>query len=146
MKPYKEQISGLVEGDADILKIEITTDTLNPKDATYANNEYFDVTCNERLAVMLSFKIVDNNGNISMDQTAEALYVIVRKEPNASRWCTEIQNEYIRINTDATSATMKPNTGVVVNYVPDSMNMNKKVLQKNLGAPGSTPSSAGAKS
>ena len=79
---------------------------------------------------MFSAKIVDDNENISFDQTAEDL-LIVRKEPNANRWCTEIQNQYKHMNTDATSAATKPITDAVVNNVPDSQNMNKKTIQEN---------------
>ena len=48
VESYKGQIAGLVDGSADILMIENTTDTLNPKAAMYAVDEYLDQTSKER--------------------------------------------------------------------------------------------------
>ena len=48
MESYKGQIAGLVDGSADILMIENTTDTLNPNAAMYAVDEYLDQTSKER--------------------------------------------------------------------------------------------------
>lgn len=74
---YKEQISGLVDGGADILMLETIFDTLNAKAAIYAINSYFRETGKERLPLMISGTITDASGRTLSGQTLEAFYISV---------------------------------------------------------------------
>ncbi len=74
---YYEQISGLVDGGADILLVETIFDTLNAKAAIYAINKYFVETKKERLPVMISGTITDASGRTLSGQTLEAFYISV---------------------------------------------------------------------
>ncbi len=74
---YYEQISGLVDGGADILLVETIFDTLNAKAAIYAINKYFVETKKERLPVMISGTITDASGRTLSGQTLEAFYISI---------------------------------------------------------------------
>ena len=74
---YYEQISGLVDGGADILLVETIFDTLNAKAAIYAINKYFRDTKKEKLPVMISGTITDASGRTLSGQTLEAFYISV---------------------------------------------------------------------
>ncbi len=78
---YYEQVSGLIEGGADILLVETITDTLNAKSALLAIEEYFekhDVV----LPIMISGTIVDQSGRTLSGQTFEAFWYSISHIPN----------------------------------------------------------------
>lgn len=67
---YYEQISGLVDGGADVLLIETIFDTLNCKAALVAVSDYME---NNKISIpiMLSATITDNSGRTLSGQTPE---------------------------------------------------------------------------
>ncbi|RYE24365.1 MAG: 5-methyltetrahydrofolate--homocysteine methyltransferase [Sphingobacteriales bacterium] len=73
---YYEQISGLVDGEVDILLVETIFDTLNAKAAIYAISKYFRDHKIE-LPVMISGTITDASGRTLSGQTLEAFYISV---------------------------------------------------------------------
>ena len=80
---YYVQISGLIEGGADILLIETITDTLNCKAAIYAISEYYSKNKHaEPLPVMISGTIVDLSGRTLSGQTIEAFWISISHTPN----------------------------------------------------------------
>ncbi len=79
---YTEQISGLVDGGADIMLLETIFDTLNAKAAIYAINTYFQDTGKEKLPLMISGTITDASGRTLSGQTLEAFYIsVMHAEP-----------------------------------------------------------------
>jgi 5-methyltetrahydrofolate--homocysteine methyltransferase len=74
---YKEQISGLIDGGADIILIETIFDTLNAKAAGFATLEVFDEK-NLDLPIMISGTITDRSGRTLSGQTAEAFWYSMR--------------------------------------------------------------------
>jgi len=70
---YKEQVTGLVEGGADILMIETIFDTLNAKACAFAIQEYCEEN-NTRIPVMASGTITDASGRTLTGQTVDAFY------------------------------------------------------------------------
>lgn len=68
---YYEQISGLVDGGADVLLIETIFDTLNAKVAIAAIKQYEEVV-GRKLEIMISGTITDASGRTLSGQTAEA--------------------------------------------------------------------------
>lgn len=74
---YKEQISGLIDGGADIILIETIFDTLNAKAAGFATLEVFDEK-NLELPIMISGTITDRSGRTLSGQTAEAFWYSMR--------------------------------------------------------------------
>jgi len=79
---YKEQVSGLVDGGADILLMETIFDTLNAKAAIFAINDYFRETGKEKLPLMISGTITDASGRTLSGQTLEAFYIsVMHAEP-----------------------------------------------------------------
>jgi 5-methyltetrahydrofolate--homocysteine methyltransferase len=68
---YVEQVSGLIDGGADILLIETVFDTLNGKAALYAIEEVFEKKGKE-LPIMVSGTITDASGRTLSGQTIEA--------------------------------------------------------------------------
>src|SRR5690606_34618435 len=58
---YKEQVSGLIDGGADLLLIETIFDTLNAKAALVAIQEVFEEK-NTELPIMISGTITDASG------------------------------------------------------------------------------------
>ena len=127
---YKGPIAGTFDDSAETLKIENTTDTLNPKADMHAVDEFFDETSKERFPVMLSVQTVDNYGCTPSGQTEEAFYVIVCMK----EWCDihlfhyvsshKILKQHIYISTGATSNTMEP-------YMGGAMQRNQKRLDQH---------------
>jgi len=78
---YTEQISGLVEGGADVLLVETVFDTLNCKAAIYAIQTYGDKIGKE-LPIMISGTIVDQSGRTLSGQTTEAFWISVSHTKN----------------------------------------------------------------
>lgn len=75
---YYEQVSGLVDGGADLLLIETIFDTLNAKAAIYAIQKYFkDHSALKPLPVSISGTITDASGRTLSGQTLEAFYISV---------------------------------------------------------------------
>lgn len=74
---YYEQVSGLVEGGADLLLIETIFDTLNAKAAIYAIKKYFREKGQPELPIMISGTITDNSGRTLSGQTLSAFYTSV---------------------------------------------------------------------
>jgi 5-methyltetrahydrofolate--homocysteine methyltransferase len=74
---YKEQISGLIDGGADIIMIETIFDTLNAKAAGVATLEAFDEKGIE-LPIMISGTITDRSGRTLSGQTPEAFWYSMR--------------------------------------------------------------------
>jgi 5-methyltetrahydrofolate--homocysteine methyltransferase len=74
---YYEQVSGLVDGGADLLLIETIFDTLNAKAAIFAIKKYFRDTKKPALPIMISGTITDASGRTLSGQTLEAFYTSV---------------------------------------------------------------------
>ncbi|MBI1343264.1 MAG: 5-methyltetrahydrofolate--homocysteine methyltransferase [Terrimonas sp.] len=77
VEAYYEQVSGLVEGDVDLLLIETIFDTLNAKAAIFAIKKYFSETGKPELPIMISGTITDASGRTLSGQTLEAFYTSV---------------------------------------------------------------------
>lgn len=75
---YYEQVSGLVDGGADILLIETIFDTLNAKGAIFAIKKYFRENPGKaQLPIMISGTITDASGRTLSGQTLEAFYTSI---------------------------------------------------------------------
>lgn len=75
---YYTQVSGLVDGGADLLLIETIFDTLNAKAAIFAIHRYVrEHPEQEALPVMISGTITDASGRTLSGQVLEAFYVSV---------------------------------------------------------------------
>ncbi|HND88793.1 MAG TPA: homocysteine S-methyltransferase family protein, partial [Saprospiraceae bacterium] len=74
---YAEQISGLMDGGADILLIETIFDVLNCKSALYAAEEMF-AEKGYRLPIIISGTITDASGRTLSGQTVEAFWASVQ--------------------------------------------------------------------
>jgi 5-methyltetrahydrofolate--homocysteine methyltransferase len=74
---YYEQVSGLVDGGADLLLIETIFDTLNAKAAIFAIKKYFRDTKRQPLPIMISGTITDASGRTLSGQTLEAFYTSI---------------------------------------------------------------------
>ncbi len=70
---YKEQVLGLIEGQADLLLMETITDTLNCKAGLWGAWEAFDETGVE-LPLWISATITDKSGRTLSGQTVEAFW------------------------------------------------------------------------
>ncbi|MEM9831857.1 MAG: homocysteine S-methyltransferase family protein [Bacteroidota bacterium] len=70
---YYEQITGLVEGGADMLLVETVFDTLNAKAALFAIHTYFEDK-QVVLPIMVSGTITDASGRTLSGQTTEAFW------------------------------------------------------------------------
>ncbi|WKN45094.1 homocysteine S-methyltransferase family protein [Tunicatimonas pelagia] len=73
MTAYTEQITGLVEGGADMLLVETVFDTLNAKAALFAIQTYFE-DHSILLPIMVSGTITDASGRTLSGQTTEAFW------------------------------------------------------------------------
>ena len=73
---YSVAVSGLVDGNVDILMIETVFDTLNCKAAIYAIKKYFRLK-NINLPIMISGTITDQSGRTLSGQTPESFYYSV---------------------------------------------------------------------
>ncbi|WP_338870976.1 methionine synthase [Spirosoma sp. SC4-14] len=78
---YYEQVSGLVEGGADLLLVETIFDTLNAKAALFAIDRYFVDKGKEPLPIMVSGTITDASGRTLSGQTTEAFLYSVSHLP-----------------------------------------------------------------
>jgi len=74
---YKEQVTALVEGGADIILIETIFDTLNAKAAGFATLEAFEET-GITLPIMISGTITDRSGRTLSGQTPTAFWYSMR--------------------------------------------------------------------
>ena len=72
---YKEQVSGLIDGGADLLLIETIFDPLNAKAALVAIQEVFEEK-NTELPIMISGTITDASGRTLSGQTVEAFELV----------------------------------------------------------------------
>lgn len=75
-RAYYEQVSGLMDGGADILLVETIFDTLNAKAALFAIEQYGDEH-GIHIPVMVSGTITDASGRTLSGQTAEAFLASV---------------------------------------------------------------------
>ncbi|MDP6780085.1 MAG: methionine synthase, partial [Candidatus Latescibacteria bacterium] len=73
---YARQVSGLVEGGADLLLAETSFDTLTLKAALYAIEQVCEDT-GRRLPVMASVTIADQSGRTLSGQTVEAFWISI---------------------------------------------------------------------
>ena len=71
---YREQVTGLIDGGADILLVETIFDTLNAKAALYAIDE-IKKEKKTNIPVMLSGTITDASGRTLSGQTVEAFNI-----------------------------------------------------------------------
>ncbi len=78
---YYEQISGLIEGGADILLIETVFDTLNCKAAIYAAQTYSEDK-EIVIPIMISGTIVDISGRTLSGQTVSAFWTSISHTQN----------------------------------------------------------------
>lgn len=74
---YAEQVSGLIDGGADIILVETIFDVLNCKSAIYAIEEVFEEK-GFRLPVIISGTITDASGRTLSGQTVEAFWISVK--------------------------------------------------------------------
>src|SRR4051794_17909256 len=74
---YAEQITGLLDGGADLLLIETIFDTLNAKAALYAIAEVTEAR-GVRVPVMISGTITDRSGRLLSGQTPAAFWNSIR--------------------------------------------------------------------
>ena len=74
---YREAVSGLIDGGADVLMVETIFDTLNAKAALFAIDDEFQARSG-RLPVMISGTITDASGRTLSGQTAEAFWYSLR--------------------------------------------------------------------
>ena len=72
---YYEQVSGLIDGGADLLLIETIFDTLNAKAAIVAIKKYFQEYPNREKEIMISGTITDASGRTLSGQVLEAFYI-----------------------------------------------------------------------
>jgi 5-methyltetrahydrofolate--homocysteine methyltransferase len=120
---YYEQISGLVDGGADLLLIETIFDTLNAKAAIFAIKKYFRDTKKQSLPIMISGTITDASGRTLSGQTLEAFYTsIAHAKPisvglNCALGAAEMRPHIAELSKIATCYTSAyPNAGL-----PNSM-------------------------
>ena len=120
---YYEQISGLVDGGADLLLIETIFDTLNAKAAIFAIKKYFRDTKKQPLPIMISGTITDASGRTLSGQTLEAFYTsIAHAKPisvglNCALGAAEMRPHIAELSKIATCYTSAyPNAGL-----PNSM-------------------------
>ena len=79
---YYEQVSGLVEGGADLLLVETIFDTLNAKAAMFAIDKYFNLNPQQTVRpIMISGTITDASGRTLSGQTTEAFLYSVSHLP-----------------------------------------------------------------
>ncbi|UFH56414.1 methionine synthase [Spirosoma sp. KNUC1025] len=78
---FYTQVSGLVEGGADLLLVETITDTLNAKAALFAIDKYFADKGKEPVPIMVSGTITDASGRTLSGQTTEAFLYSVSHLP-----------------------------------------------------------------
>jgi 5-methyltetrahydrofolate--homocysteine methyltransferase len=74
---YTDNLSGLIEGGADLLAVETIFDTLNAKAAIFALEQYFE-SHEVRVPVIISGTITDASGRTLSGQVTEAFWHSVR--------------------------------------------------------------------
>jgi 5-methyltetrahydrofolate--homocysteine methyltransferase len=104
---YREQVSGLIDGGADLLLIETVFDTLNAKAALAAISAIFD-SKDVRLPVMVSGTITDASGRTLSGQTVEAFLVSLSHFPLLS----------IGLNCALGAKEMRPYLEVLSDHAP----------------------------
>jgi len=77
---YRTQVSGLMDGGADLLLVETVFDTLNAKAALFAASEVF-LERKRELPLMVSGTITDASGRTLSGQTVEAFLISVSHLP-----------------------------------------------------------------
>jgi 5-methyltetrahydrofolate--homocysteine methyltransferase len=122
---YYEQVSGLVDGGADLLLIETIFDTLNAKAAIFAIKKYFRDTKKTALPIMISGTITDASGRTLSGQTLEAFYTsVAHAKPisvglNCALGAAEMRQHIAELSKIASCYTSAyPNAGL-----PNSMGM-----------------------
>ena len=73
---YRDQVSGLIDGGADLLLFETIFDTLNAKAAIVAAEEVFEAR-GLRLPVMISVTVTDKSGRTLSGHTIDAFWVSI---------------------------------------------------------------------
>lgn len=73
---YREQVSGLLDGGADIILLETVFDTLTVKAALYAVSK-LEEERNEKIPVMISATVANSTGRLLSGQSIEAFYASV---------------------------------------------------------------------
>lgn len=76
---YEEQVSGLLDGGADIILLETVFDTLNVKTALYAVSQV-ERERGEKIPVIVSGTVANDAGRLLGGQTIEAFYGSVRRD------------------------------------------------------------------
>jgi 5-methyltetrahydrofolate--homocysteine methyltransferase len=113
---YREQVSGLVEGGADIVLIETIFDTLNAKAAIFGTEEVFD-EIGERRPIMISGTITDLSGRTLSGQTVEAFWHSVR---HANPWSVGLNCALGPKDMDAHIRALARAAGVHVSAYPNA--------------------------
>ena len=119
VEAYYLQVSGLVEGGADILLVETVFDTLNAKAALFAIQKYFEDKGEEVLPIMVSGTITDASGRTLSGQTTEAFLNSISHLPllsvglNCALGAKELR-PYLKILADKASfhVSAHPNAGL----------------------------------
>jgi 5-methyltetrahydrofolate--homocysteine methyltransferase len=119
---YYTQISGLVDGGADLLLIETIFDTLNAKAAIYAIKKYnrdHNISDANALPIMISGTITDASGRTLSGQTLEAFYnSIAHANPisvglNCALGASEMRSHIEELSAIATcNVSAYPNAGL----------------------------------
>jgi len=78
---YKEAVTGLLDGGADILLVETIFDTLNAKAALVAIQDLLEER-NQEVPIMISGTIVDQSGRTLSGQTTEAFWISISHVKN----------------------------------------------------------------
>ena len=115
---YHEQVSGLVEGGADLLLVETVFDTLNAKAALFAIQQYFEEK-KINLPIMVSGTITDKSGRTLSGQTVEAFAISVSHIPllsigfNCALGATQLMPYIKRLSkTTPFHTSVHPNAGL----------------------------------
>jgi 5-methyltetrahydrofolate--homocysteine methyltransferase len=115
---YSEQITGLLEGGADILLLETFFDTLNAKAVLYACEKVFEKR-GEKTPVLLSATITDLAGRTLSGQNIEAFLISIEHSPIISvglncSFGAEMLMPHIKTLSEKTSffTSMHPNAGL----------------------------------
>lgn len=115
---YSEQVSGLIDGGADLLLIETVFDGLNAKAALYAIEKIQEAK-GTSLPVMISATINDKSGRTLTGQSLEALYTAVSHYPllsfglNCSFGATDLFPFIERLSKTVSCAlSIYPNAGL----------------------------------
>lgn len=118
VQAYREQISGLRDGGADILLVETIFDTLNAKAALFAIEQEAETTGIE-LPVMISVTVADTSGRTLSGQTLKAFLTSVSHLPvlsigmNCGFGATQMRPYLEELaNSTAFRISLHPNAGL----------------------------------